>query len=115
MVVEDDASVRDLVVKALGTTYKVVQAADGLVASEMLGQMRPDLVICDVMMPRVDGFTLAKLIRSTPELASVPIIFLTAKTTPASVVQGIQLGARHYVQKPFVVKELMEKVTKLLK
>lgn len=114
LVVDDDASIRDMVVKALTPQYRVVTADDGLVASEMLGDLRPDLLICDVMMPRVDGFSLARMIRSHPELDKMPIIFVTAKTTPQAMVQGIQLGARHYVQKPFSVRELLDKVGKLL-
>ena len=114
LVVDDDTAIREMVVKALATRYRVESASDGLAASEMLGSLRPDLLICDVMMPRVDGFSLARMIRSHPELAQMPIIFLTAKNSPQAMVQGIQLGARHYVQKPFSVKELLEKVVKLL-
>ena len=114
MVVDDDESVRTLVVKALSPFCKVISAEDGLVASEMLGNLRPDLLVCDVMMPRVDGFSLARLIRKRPELANMPIIFLTAKTGPAAAIQGIQLGAKHYMQNPFRIKELTERVMKLL-
>jgi CheY-like chemotaxis protein len=114
MVVEDDASVRELVSKALGTRYRVVTANDGLAAAELLGSDIPDLIICDVMMPRVDGFSLAKMIRDKDELRNVPIIFLTAKTGAQQVAQGIQLGARHYLSKPFSVKDLIDKVDKLL-
>ncbi len=115
LVVDDDTAIRELVAKALSKRYRVLVAADGLAASEILGQPPPpDLLVCDVMMPRVDGFSLARLIRSKPELAKMPIVFLTAKTAPAAVVQGIQLGAKHYLPKPFHVKELLEKVEKLI-
>src|SRR5579884_2302058 len=88
LVVDDDPAVRTLVAKALQATgYEVAEAGDGLAASELLGQMRlPDLLICDVMMPKFDGFTLARVIKARPELRSMPIIFLTAKTNPADVV-----------------------------
>ena len=116
MVVEDDSSVREMVKRALSASFTVVEAADGLIASEMLGHgATPDLMICDVMMPKIDGFSLVKLIRANPELSKMPIIFLTAKATPAAMVQGIQLGAKHYVQKPFSVKELFDKVAKILR
>ena len=92
--------------------YEVMEAADGLQASELLGKLtrHPSLLICDVMMPSIDGFSLAKLVRAKKELSSMPIIFLTAKTNPLDVVKGIQAGARHYVTKPFSVKELLAKV-----
>jgi DNA-binding response OmpR family regulator len=118
LVAEDDADVRGLIVKALRAKgYEVVEATDGLNASEVLGGLAqpPDLLICDVMMPTIDGFSLAKLIRSRAELKAIPIIFLTAKTSPVDVVQGIKLGARHYIQKPFSVKDLLDKVEKTLR
>ena len=116
MVVDDDASVRDLIVRALSPKYNVITANDGLAASEMLGGVAvPDLLVCDVMMPKIDGFTLVKMIRQRDELSRMAVIFLTAKATPANVVQGIQLGAKHYIQKPFSVVELLDKVNKLLK
>jgi CheY-like chemotaxis protein len=117
LVVDDDAAVRSLVGKALvAKGYQVVEAADGMLASEMLGRMphAPDLIICDVMMPNIDGFSFARLVKARPELRGIPFIFLTAKTQTSDVVRGIGLGARHYVQKPFSVKDLLEKVQKTL-
>ena len=115
LVVDDDRAIRDLVSKALSTRYNVVVAEDGIAASEILGrQPLPDLMVCDVMMPKIDGFSLAKLVRSTPALAKLPIVFMTAKTAPAAVVEGIRLGAKHYIQKPFAIKDLLDKVDKLL-
>ncbi len=117
LVVDDDPTVRAMVVKALQVRgYETLDAGDGLAASELLGQMQrpPDLLICDVMMPRFDGFSLARLVKQRPELHSMPIIFLTARTRPADVVTGISLGARHYVQKPFSIKDLLDKVDKTI-
>jgi DNA-binding response OmpR family regulator len=115
LVVDDDQSIRELVAKALSFRYDVVVAADGLAASEVLGKdPLPDLMVCDVMMPKIDGFSLAKLVRAKKELAKLPIIFLTAKTAPAAVVEGISLGAKHYLQKPFAIRDLLEKVDRLL-
>jgi len=118
LVVDDEESVRTLVVKALEAKgYETRQAADGLAASELLGQLDrpPDLLICDVMMPTIDGYSLVRLIKGQKALSSIPIIFLTAKTAPADLVQGIKLGARHYVQKPFSVKDLLDKVEKTIR
>ncbi len=115
LVVDDDAAVRTLVAKALlAKGYEVEQAADGMIASELLGRMKqiPDLLICDVMMPTIDGFSLARLVKAHKELRSIPIIFLTAKTQPADLMTGIALGARHYVQKPFSIVDLLDKVAR---
>ncbi len=117
-VVDDDSSVRTLVVKALKAKgYDVVEAEDGMKASEALGRMGrlPDLMITDVMMPTIDGFTLARLVKSHEELKAMPIIFLTAKTQPRDQATGISVGARHYIQKPFNIHELLEKVQKTIR
>ncbi len=115
LVVEDDASVRQMIVTALSKKYVVVAASDGLEASEKLGSMDPpDLIVCDVMMPKVDGFSFIKRIKSDPAFHSVAVIFLTAKTQPAAVVQGIQLGAKHFISKPFSPADLIAKIDKLL-
>jgi DNA-binding response OmpR family regulator len=115
VVVDDDRTVRTMVRQALETKgYDVAEAADGLQASELFAKLTtpPALLICDVMMPSMDGLDLAKLLRAKKELSTMPIIFLTAKTGPLDVVKGIQAGARHYVTKPFSVKELLVKVEK---
>ncbi|MGH7270176.1 MAG: response regulator transcription factor, partial [Polyangiaceae bacterium] len=117
LVVDDDNAVRTLVCKSLVEAgYEVADAADGLAASTLLDQLQrlPNLVICDVMMPAIDGFSFAKLLRSKKELSSIPIIFLTARASPQEVVKGIQAGARHYVTKPFSMKDLLAKVAKSL-
>ncbi len=115
LVVEDDASIRALVAKALQSKFDVFEAGDGLAASEMLSRMpKPDLLICDVMMPHVDGFTFVKMLKGDAALKALPIIFLTAKSAPSDVVKGIQLGAKYYLQKPFNVAELVDKATKIL-
>jgi DNA-binding response OmpR family regulator len=117
LVVEDDAAIRALVVKALQSAgYAVEQAADGMAAAELLGTVprAPDLLVCDVMMPTIDGFSLARLVKSRAELRTMPIIFLTGKAAPADVARGINIGARHYMAKPFSVKDLLERVRKLI-
>jgi DNA-binding response OmpR family regulator len=116
MVVEDDQSIREMIVRALQSRYVVCEAKDGLHASELLAQMAPPaLIICDVMMPRVDGFSLVRLLKGDAKLKAVPILFLTAKQNPADVTQGIGLGARHYMTKPFKMPDLIERVEKLVK
>ena len=112
LVADDDQAIRDMVGKALQAKgYEVILAKDGLEASELLAR-KPDLFICDVMMPSFDGFTLAKLVKAQAELRAMPIIFLTARTQPKDVATGISVGARHYVTKPFSIVDLLDKVEK---
>jgi DNA-binding response OmpR family regulator len=117
LVVEDDETVREMISRALQSTYRVFTARDGMHAAEVLPTMPalPSLVICDVMMPRVDGFTFARMIKNDPALKGVPLLFLTAKTGKQDVLHGMELGARHYMSKPFKVNELLEMVGRLVK
>ncbi|MFW5740154.1 MAG: response regulator transcription factor [Myxococcota bacterium] len=114
LVIEDDESVRNLLLHALSLTYEVEAISDGNTAFRRV-QSEPvaDLMICDVMLPGVDGWAIARRAK-TSKWAQVPIIFLTAKTTPRDVIQGIQSGARHYVTKPFKLKDLLDKVKKIV-
>jgi DNA-binding response OmpR family regulator len=116
LVVEDDTAVRELVVRALQSSYQVFAAKDGLDAAERLAEMpaAPALVICDVMMPRVDGFSFARMLRGNETMRAVPFLFLSAKSAPTDVLQGMALGARHYMTKPFKVHELVEIVERLV-
>jgi len=117
LVVEDDESVRKLLAHQLGTEYEVQQAADAQQALQVLGAMKPlpDLIICDVMMPGMTGVQFAKQLKGTNEFKSVPIIFLTARTGALDVIEGINAGARHYITKPFNMKDLLDKVAKAMK
>jgi len=116
LVVEDDGDVRALLVRALSTRYAVVQAEDGLAALEVLKKTGAvDLIICDVMMPKMNGYALSRLLKADAKMKTIPIIFLTARTSAKDVVAGINAGARHYIAKPFSVKDVLDKVGKLLK
>ena len=115
LVVDDDAGVRATLSRALAGRYEVYQAADGAEAAELAARIPPpSLLVCDVVMPRLDGFTLAKVFKSHPLLRHVPIMFLTSRSGPADMVKGIGLGARQYVLKPFNLGELLAKIDKIV-
>lgn len=115
LVVDDDADIRTMLVRALGAKYTVYEARDGLDAREILTRMpTPDAIVCDVMMPRLDGLSFAKLVRKDDELQRIPFLFLTARGSPIDVVSGINAGARHYVTKPFKIADVMTKVSAMV-
>jgi DNA-binding response OmpR family regulator len=116
LVVEDDETTRTLIVRALSAIYEVHDAIDGHAASELLEKLSPpDVIICDLMMPNMDGVELAKKVKATSSpLKRVPILMLTAKNDAQSKIKGISAGARHYMTKPFSVKELMDRVAKMV-
>jgi DNA-binding response OmpR family regulator len=114
LVVDDDPDMRNLIARALRTKYAVYEASDGLAAMRSLEERRPDLIVADVMMPQLDGYAMARHLKSYRETSHIPIIFLTAKSNPLDIVDGINAGARHYMTKPFKVAELLGRVGKLL-
>jgi DNA-binding response OmpR family regulator len=116
MVAEDDPSIREMLVRSLGLEYNVYEASDGQIALEMLSRIRPvpDLLILDVMMPRMDGLMVAGKLKMDQHLRGVPIIFLTGRDSSKDIVRGINMGARHYLTKPFKIQDLLSKVAKTL-
>jgi diguanylate cyclase (GGDEF)-like protein len=111
LVVDDDPDIARFVeVNLRSAGYDVAVAADGEEALEKAGAIRPDLVLLDVMMPRIDGFEVAQRLRKNPQTASTSIIMLTAKALSADKVTGLQSGADDYIIKPFDPIELLARV-----
>lgn len=116
LVADDDAWILRMVTTVLEKRgYKVITATDGEVALEKALADPPDLVITDVMMPGMDGWTLVKQLRARPEFAFVPVIFLTALGSDDDRIRGFRLGADDYLPKPFRFEELDLRVAKTLK
>lgn len=116
LVVDDDADVAGLVAMNLRfERFDVVMAGDARSALVAIERHRPDLVLLDVMMPRVDGFELCRQLRASPLTAALPIIMLTAKDLSADRIQGLAAGADDYVVKPFDVTELVARVKSTLR
>ena len=115
LILEDDDAVRTLVQKLLQSDgFTVATAADGLEGLMSLEQSVPDVIICDMMMPNLDGMTFTKAIKKQASTRAVPVIFLTAKTDTRTVAEGISAGAKFYLTKPFNHAELLSKVRKAL-
>lgn len=113
LLVEDELSLARIVQDSLETRgFMVHHAADGARGWELFTEVKPDLVVADVMLPVRDGFTLASQIRQVD--AAVPILFLTARSQPADVVQGFELGGNDYLKKPFSMEELVVRIRALL-
>ena len=94
--------------------FEVLVAADGEEALAKIRSDRPDLVLLDVMMPKMNGFDVCQALRADPELASIRVLMLTAKGRDTEVTKGLGLGADAYMTKPFSTKELVVKVRALL-
>ncbi|MFQ3566782.1 MAG: response regulator [Aggregatilineales bacterium] len=108
LVVEDEKGLlRDIVEMLEFSYYEVSSAASGEEAIRLLQSIQPDLILCDVMMPGLDGYDVLAAVRSSPQTAATPFIFLTAKADRDELRHGMELGADDYLTKPFTLPELL--------
>lgn len=114
LVVDDNPDLLSFVVRQLEDNYMVVTATDGMEALEVLDGNEVSLVVSDVVMPRMDGFELCKVIKSNLEYSHIPVILLTAKTNIQSKIEGLELGADAYIEKPFSVEYLQACISNLI-
>ena len=115
LVIEDEAPLRANIVRLLTAEgYRVITAADGDEGIRRAREERPDLVICDILMPLVDGYGVLATLRSRPETAATPFIFLTASADKEDLARGLQSGANDYVTKPFKIAELLAAIRRRL-
>jgi serine/threonine-protein kinase PpkA len=116
LVIEDEPSIRNNIMLMLKVErYSASGAENGRVGLEMARRDPPDLILCDVMMPEVDGFAVLEALRADPRLSEIPFIFLTALDDRSSMRRGMNLGADDYLPKPFTRDELLEAVNSRLK
>ncbi|QMW06878.1 response regulator [Spirosoma foliorum] len=114
LIVEDNAELRAFLVGELAGLYEAFQAEDGQAGWEIIQTELPDIVITDVMMPRMDGFELTRLIKANADTNHIAVVMLTAKTAQQSRLEGLQQGADDYLAKPFSVAELQLRVANLI-
>jgi len=115
LVVDDEAHIRRIVeinLKRLGC--RVTLAADGVEALERVAADRPDLVVLDVMMPRMDGFETLRRLKGDPETSAIPVMMLTARSQDQDLFEGQRAGAVLYLTKPFSPQALLEGVQQAL-
>lgn len=111
LIVEDTpANIQALSATLKERGYQISVATNGRQALDVLGRVRPDLILLDVMMPEMDGFETCLRLKASEQWRAIPVIFLTAKTDTADIVKGFELGAVDYVGKPFNAHELLARV-----
>jgi signal transduction histidine kinase len=110
LLADDNADIREYISNSLGMSYDVVAVGDGYAALEQAKAVRPDLVVSDVMMPKLDGFGLLRELRSDAGLREIPIILLSARAGEEARTEGIAAGADDYLTKPFSSRELVARV-----
>jgi signal transduction histidine kinase/ActR/RegA family two-component response regulator len=114
LLADDNADLREYARKLLSTHYEVEAVADGEAALAAARARKPDLVVSDVMMPRLDGFGLIRALRADPRLSTVPIVLVSARAGEEARIEGLGKGADDYLVKPFSSRELIVRVATLL-
>ncbi len=115
LIVDDEKDIRRLVCAMLDTDFTVIEAENGESAIRTARREQPDLILMDIMMPRVDGYTACKAIKSSPATQAIPVVMLTAIDHELNVRLGRDMGAEGYVTKPFSEQGLRGTIARLLK
>ena len=115
LVVDDEIYIVHILDFSLGMEgYEVITALDGEQALEKLKTEKPDLIVLDIMMPKLDGYEVCKAIKSSPETRHIPVILLSAKGRNVDQKLGFDVGADDYITKPFSPRKLVERINLLL-
>ena len=111
LVVDDEENIRDLLVFNLQKEgYDTIEAEDGLSAVDIALKEKPDLILLDVMIPKLDGISVCKKIRYALNISNMPILMISARDTESDKIVGLEMGADDYITKPFQIREVMARV-----
>ena len=114
LIVEDDEPLRELLAEIFRDHYEVETAVDGLDALERMKRLAPDIIVCDIVMPRMNGFELCKAVKSNFDTSHIPVVALTAHASVANNILGFQVGADDYITKPFNANILISRCNNLI-
>ena len=111
LVVDDEDNIRDLLVFNLQKEgYNTLEAQDGIAAVDMALEKKPDLILLDVMIPKLDGISVCKKIRYALNISNIPILMISAKDSESDKIVGLEMGADDYITKPFQIREVMARI-----
>jgi CheY-like chemotaxis protein len=116
VIAEDEPDIRELIAFTLRFAgHEVITGANGQEGYELAKQHKPDLVMLDVRMPKMTGYEACQNIKAEPDIAHIPVIFLSAKGQETEIEQGLSVGAEQYLLKPFAPDQLTQQVSEVLK
>ncbi len=115
LVIEDEGTVRENILELLDAEgFDAIAAENGRIGLELAKQHLPDLILCDVRMPELDGYGVLKGLRSEVTTSAIPFLFLTAKAAKTDLLYGLELGATAYITKPFTLSQLLDAIAQAL-
>jgi two-component system cell cycle response regulator len=114
LLVDDEEEILEFLERILNSRYSILKAINGKEAVQRLSEEAVQLVVSDVMMPEMDGFELCRIIKSTVDFSHIPVVLLTARNTIQAKVEGLELGADAYIEKPFSNQHLLAQIASLL-
>ncbi len=115
LVAEDERDIRDLIVFTLQISgFNVIQAPNGEEAVKKASEVKPDLILLDVRMPKMTGYEACEMLKEQEDTKDIPIVFLSAKGQETEISTGLELGAEDYFLKPFTPDDLIQQVNKIL-
>lgn len=115
LVVDDEVNITQILEFSIGAEgYEVISAANGEEAIDKARREQPDLIILDIMMPKIDGYEACRILKSNPLTKSIPVVLLTAKGRDIDKRLGYEVGATDYIVKPFSPNKLIERIHQLL-
>ncbi|MDP8963661.1 MAG: response regulator [Cyanobacteriota bacterium] len=115
LVIEDEETVRENILELLDAEgFEAIAAENGRIGLELAKRYLPDLILCDVRMPELDGYGVLTALRSEVTTTEIPFMFLTAKAAKTDLSYGLELGATAYITKPFTLSELLDAIAQTL-
>jgi len=115
LITDDEENIRLLVSNMLGKDYVVLWASDGREAVDMARSQQPDLILMDILMPKMDGYTACNKVKKDPLTRAIPVVMLTAVDHELNVKLSQEMGANGYITKPFTPRDLLDAVDQFLK
>lgn len=116
LIIEDNLEIRENTTEILELAgYQVITATNGKEGVNMAITNKPDVILCDIMMPEMNGYDVIKQLKSIPDTLRIPFIYVTASAEKSEVKKAMDMGADGYVRKPFDVRELVDTINKVLK
>lgn len=114
LIVDDNEDFRDFITELFFDSYRVITAENGQEAFSLIMDQLPDIILCDVMIPKMDGYEFCRKVKGDVRTSHIPVILLTAKSSDENRYSGIEAGADDYIAKPFNIDLLTLKISKIV-